>query len=87
MARVNNIFEQVDPEHLCSVPNVFFFATSQGDVCDYSSIERAFVGVDVVIHMASFGMSGREMVSFVCVNVLIIVVTSQPDWSGVDMTA
>ncbi|KAG7242572.1 hypothetical protein INR49_020285 [Caranx melampygus] len=42
-------------------PEEFVFI--QGDIRDYTQVERAVAGVDCVFHIASYGMSGREQLN------------------------
>nr|XP_020448069.1 short-chain dehydrogenase/reductase family 42E member 1 isoform X2 [Monopterus albus]XP_020448070.1 short-chain dehydrogenase/reductase family 42E member 1 isoform X2 [Monopterus albus] len=35
----------------------------QGDIRDYTQVEKAITGVDCVFHIASYGMSGREQLN------------------------
>jgi nucleoside-diphosphate-sugar epimerase len=47
---------------LCSDITVVDFQFWTGDVIRKDNVERAFSGTDCVFHLASFGMSGKEMV-------------------------
>ncbi|XP_041645360.1 short-chain dehydrogenase/reductase family 42E member 1 [Cheilinus undulatus] len=53
------LFDTVPPKQ--GLPEDIVFV--QGDIREYGHVEKAITGVDCVLHLASYGMSGREQLN------------------------
>ncbi|XP_020495685.2 short-chain dehydrogenase/reductase family 42E member 1 [Labrus bergylta] len=53
------LFDTVPPNQ--ELPEDIVFV--QGDIREYAHVEKAITGVDCVLHLASYGMSGREQLN------------------------
>ncbi|XP_060898008.1 short-chain dehydrogenase/reductase family 42E member 1 [Labrus mixtus] len=53
------LFDTVPPKQ--ELPEDIVFV--QGDIREYAHVEKAISGVDCVLHLASYGMSGREQLN------------------------